>query len=519
MKKLLSKVMAVVFVVSMLFTLPNQNVAKAATEGVNIQEILNTTATNLVKNVSEMTAKDGAFSIVGLARSGVEVSENIFEEYYSKVESQVLEEMKKTKPFATVTDLEKIVIAVTSIGKDPTNVAGHDLINMIWQRENLGAQGINAYVYGLIALDTNNYKEPVNSVNTRESIIKSILDLELANGGFNFSKIWGGDTPDADITGMAMQALSKYIDKPEVKASIDRAKKIMSDQQNVNGGYIAWGNGNVEGTCQILIGLNTLGLDAKNEEVGFVKAEGDLLNFILSYYDGNGMFKAGFSGQPNKMTTEQAFYTLASYERLLNGKNTLYDMSDVVTDTNYEELLINTNMGISNLPKFEELSLDNKEEINGLLAKYSSLTEKYKRQVIGLEKLNNSKARIDELDNIVNILNNDIWNKINPSNITIQDKKNVLDIMSRYDKLSDKDKKYVNNYEDVLNAKAVIDELEKPVVEDVKEKDTSENKGEVSNSSAVKTSDNSNITYLALIMLTCGIVLILGIKKSTREAK
>ncbi len=70
----------------------------------------------------------------------------------------------------------------------------------------LGKQGINGWIWGLIALDSMRYEIPSDAFYTRDDIIKEILSRQLPSGGFTLS----GTQPDPDITAMALQALAPY---------------------------------------------------------------------------------------------------------------------------------------------------------------------------------------------------------------------------------------------------------------------------------------------------------------------
>ena len=169
-------------------------------------------------------------------------------------------------------------------------------------------------------------------------------------------------------------------------------------------------------------------------------------------------------------------------------------MTDVLNETDYNKIVAEINSGIVDISNLDKITLDNKDKIKGLMLKYNSLTDSYKAQVIDFFKLEEANNKIIELEKIINDINNDIWNKINPSKITINDKEAVLDLIKRYEALSDEDKKYVVGYEDVLQAKEIIDSLETNNL----------------SSSEIKTSDNSNIMlYSILIIIATGSIYIL----------
>ncbi len=50
-----------------------------------------------------------------------------------------------------------MILALTAIGKDPTNVGGHNLLKGLDSMSYINKQGINGPVFALIALDSHNY--------------------------------------------------------------------------------------------------------------------------------------------------------------------------------------------------------------------------------------------------------------------------------------------------------------------------------------------------------------------------
>ena len=50
-----------------------------------------------------------------------------------------------------------------------------------------GKQGINGWIFGLLTLDSLRYQVPEGAAETRESILISILEKQLADGGFSLN--------------------------------------------------------------------------------------------------------------------------------------------------------------------------------------------------------------------------------------------------------------------------------------------------------------------------------------------
>ena len=100
------------------------------------------------------------------------------------------------------TDYARTALSVISAGGNPQNfTVGETTYNFIEEKIANGSlsQGINASVWGLIALDGTSAVIPTDSANTREALIKYILDNRKGEG-WSFS----GTSPDVDMTGMAL---------------------------------------------------------------------------------------------------------------------------------------------------------------------------------------------------------------------------------------------------------------------------------------------------------------------------
>ena len=204
-----------------------------------------------------------------------------------------------------------MILGLTAAGYDLTEPLG-DFDKTIWQ-------GINGPIFALIALDS---MDCANS--RRDSYIAEILRRQCPDGGWNLT---AGAKGDPDITGMALQALAKYQDKPEVKAATDKALALLSVSQDAEGGYTGWGEANMESAAQVLIALCELRISV--DDARFVKNGNTLVDNILSFQNADGSFSHTHSGGGNtQMSSEQALCGLAAAKRAAEGKNSLYRMGD-----------------------------------------------------------------------------------------------------------------------------------------------------------------------------------------------
>lgn len=294
-----------------------------------INDMLSSTGKYILETVQNPTVASigGEWAVMGLARSGLDVPEGYFDKYYKAAEEYVkscggvLHDRKYT-------EYSRVIVALTAIGKNPENVGGYNLLLPLGDFDKTVWQGINGAVWALIALDSGNWQIPQNNEAavqaTSQMYVDYILNNQTADGGWSIS----GDGADIDVTAMALCALSRYSESKDVQNAIDRAVSFLSENQNENGGFSSFGTENSESTAQVTVALCTLGIALDDER--FVKKGNTLIDALSSYYiQGKGFKHTLDDNYSNQMATEQCFYALAAAARALDGKNSLYDMSDV----------------------------------------------------------------------------------------------------------------------------------------------------------------------------------------------
>ncbi|HHY70819.1 MAG TPA: DUF4430 domain-containing protein, partial [Thermoanaerobacterales bacterium] len=315
------------------------------------------TAAYIHKTVAEpqVSSVGGEWAVLGLARSGYQVPERYYQDYYSRVESYVKAKEGNLHD-KKYTEYSRLIVALTSIGKDPRNVAGYDLLKPLGDYDKTIWQGLNGPIWALIALDSGNYPMPQNpeakTQATREMYMNSILECQLPDGGFS---LFGGtavassgdNVSDPDITGMALQALAKYKDREDVAKVIDEALTCMSKKQDDKGGYSSWETANSESVVQIIVALTELGIPLNDSR--FVKNGNTLLDNLMRFYQpGKGFSHTQGGDGSDMMATEQAFYGLVAARRARDGKSSLYRMEDAIKVADLEEDAIKAGEGLKN---------------------------------------------------------------------------------------------------------------------------------------------------------------------------
>ena len=267
----------------------------------------------------------GEWMVIGLIRSGREIE--TADAWYETVVKYVQENIDENERLhrAKSTENARLILALTAIGKDVTNVDGHNLLNGLNSMEYIQKQGINGPIWALLALDSDNYPVPEGDV-SRDALIQVILDAQLADGGWALT----GTVSDPDITGMALQALAPYCKtNAEVKAAVEEAVETLSETQAEDGTFGSIDGTSSESLSQVIVALAALGIDAHTDP-RFVKNGVSAIDALCAFYVEGGGFKHIPEGKLDGMATEQGYYALTAYFRMLDEKTSLYDMTDVI---------------------------------------------------------------------------------------------------------------------------------------------------------------------------------------------
>ena len=217
--------------------------------------------------------------------------------------------------------------ALTAIGKDVTHVAGRSLLDGLDSMAFITKQSVNGPVWALLALDSHGY--PTSGDVTREKLVRAILDTQREDG--SWPVIASSQVPDVDMTAMAVQALAPYYENAQVKAAVDAALTFLAGVQNDDATFseIPGTDASAESTAQVIVALTALGIDPTADS-RFVKSGVSVVDALCGFYVTGGGFRHLMADKTvDGMATEQGYYALAAYYRLLAQKTSLYDMSDV----------------------------------------------------------------------------------------------------------------------------------------------------------------------------------------------
>ena len=295
-------------------------------QGADVQPVLSAALAQQAAAVPSPGYGD-EWTVLGLARGGYfAVDSDYFARYYADVASKAPELTAASGRDGALnayksTDNSRVILALSAIGRDATQVGGCDLTapyaDFAWVRN----QGINGPVFALLALDSRNY---LSGSAVRRQCVDAILAAELSSGGWAMS----GAAADPDVTAMVLQALAAYRGEAAVAAAVSRGIDALSAMQSSDGGFTSWGSANAESVAQVIVACTALGIDPDTDS-RFVKDGGSAGDALLTFYDaGAAAFRHKASGGTDSLATEQAVYALVAVSRFRRGQSGLYQETD-----------------------------------------------------------------------------------------------------------------------------------------------------------------------------------------------
>lgn len=422
--------------------------------------------------VSAAGSPAGDWYPIGLGRLGID---DDYEMYLAALRENVTERYAKSGGLDAVksTEWHRITLAVLALGGNPTSFgvdADGKPVNLIadgvYNRDNLGAQGINGLIWGLIALDAADFSVPDGAYYTRDGIISELLSLRCPDGGFAFS----GEHSDPDMTAMAITALAPYYGSEKaykvtfsgketvttVREAVDEALLRLSGMQLETGDFRSYGLRNSGSVCQVIVALCSLGIDPFSD-IRFIKNGVTLWDGLMIYKNSDGGFIGNLSegNMPSgSMAGEQALYAMAAFMRLKRGEGRLFDFS---SERERTPVFTESDIEISERVT-SEIKTENLADVLRLLyildfcPEFEGKAEHTERLTAAKAEILRIKAEVDDINLVIKNLSDKAG------------KKAVDEIIRRYKALSDYDKTKIENYDDVLRAYAEIKTSERTTV-------------------------------------------------------
>ena len=228
--------------------------------------------------------------------------------------------------FANPTALERTILVLKALGKNPQDIGGRNLIAELATYANLEKTGLNGAVYGLLALDSGGYTLPAGAKWDAAKLTAAVLAAQHADGSFSLS---GGLAGDPDVTAMAVTALAPQLADASVKAAVGKAVGWLAASETANGGWLSTSGGQAvetsESVAQTVIALASVGIDPATDQ-RFVKNGKSPLSDLMSFRSGSG-FSHLAGGGTDLLATQQALMALNAYERYQAGSPDLYDLT------------------------------------------------------------------------------------------------------------------------------------------------------------------------------------------------
>jgi len=270
---------------------------------------------------------------IGISKAGKSVPASYLSILSKNIDKEITDGLKNGQ--FLITDAERLAIAALATGKDPKNIKGHNLIELIYNSpertlwdntvvDTMTYQGNNALAFALVAMDSNKYEIPKDAKWSRQAIIDQLLKTQLDDGSWSLNETH----PDSsvDVTAMVITGLTPYKHQSEVEQALDKAVNYLSKAQNSEGGFDGGesvGGVTSEATAQVIIGLTTYGIDPTSKQ--FTKNGHNLIEHLLSYQNKDGGFSHTHDyTDSDDIATEQALQALVAYQLFLNGDGGLY---------------------------------------------------------------------------------------------------------------------------------------------------------------------------------------------------
>src|SRR5699024_8078136 len=313
---------------------------------------------DFLKNAGDTT---GDWFPIGIGRIAYP---DAYEAYLAVIANEVTDRYKVEDQLseAKVTEWHRISLAILAMGGDPTKIGMNENgepINLIAdgtynraKTNDIGAQGLNGWIWALISLDSLRYEVPKDAATSRENIVKEIMKSQLTDGGFSLSE----EESDPDMTGMALTALAPYYNSEEtfsyvkestnekvrttVREVVDEALNTLSVMQLDSGGFAMMDMENTESIVQVIVALTSLGIDIFSDE-RFIKNGNTMYDGLMTFQMTDGGFvhakkhdEENPSAKPNEsnaMASDQALYALVALHRFEQGYRSLYDFREEVS--------------------------------------------------------------------------------------------------------------------------------------------------------------------------------------------
>ena len=295
MRKHITKLLTALLAIVMLLPVTAQ---AAPTDGWTdeAEQAYQTVTELVVQRVSESkdylaaaTQEENAKAVYALWISGAAVPSGFYDEYLQALADWLDLAVKRGK----TAYIPGAIRTVAAMGLDVTDFAGHDLMDALRKPELVEADEDRLDM--LMDLDAAGAAGKTDEFNAlREQLLTEALARQQSSGEFRYTSKWPAELKQKGVDGepdrfdyilltaKSVQALAPYQDRKDVSAAIDKALDYLSEQQLPSGGFVKYGDEDVEEDAAVLEMLAALDISLTDER--FTKDGHTVLDGMMGWY-------------------------------------------------------------------------------------------------------------------------------------------------------------------------------------------------------------------------------------------
>lgn len=235
------------------------------------------------------TQEENAKAVYALWTSGAAVPSGFYDEYLQALADWLDLAVKRGK----TAYIPGAIRTVAAMRLDVTDFAGHDLMDALRKPELVEADEDRLDM--LLDLDAAGDAGKTDEFSAlREQLLTEALARQQSSGEFRYTSKWPAELKQKGVaaepdrfdyillTAKSAQALAPYQSRPEVRAAIEKAVSYLSMQQLDSGGFLRYGEEDVEEDAAVLEMLAAL--DISPDDGRFVKNGHTVLDGMMDWY-------------------------------------------------------------------------------------------------------------------------------------------------------------------------------------------------------------------------------------------
>ncbi len=235
------------------------------------------------------TQEENAKVVYALWTSGAAVPSGFYDEYLQALADWLDLAVKRGK----TAYIPGVIRTVAAMGLDVTDFAGHNLVDALRKPELVEADEDRLDM--LLDLDAAGDAGRTEAFDAlRETLIAEALARQQDSGEFRYTSPWPAELKQKGVaaepdrfdyillTAKSAQALAPYQSRKDVSTAIDKALTYLSEQQLPSGGFVKYGDEDVEEDAAGLEMLAALGISLADER--FTKDGHTVLDGMMGWY-------------------------------------------------------------------------------------------------------------------------------------------------------------------------------------------------------------------------------------------